>query len=238
MRRTLLTALCIATAAAAAMAQEPATPAAPAGLPTRAPRMAVIDMQRISGESLLGKSYSTRIDALRSEIDSEGTKKQTELQKLDAAIKGLQDELEKQGSVLSQDAADRKRQEIVRKSRERQAFLEDGQAELTRMRERAQQQAQALNQEFQEKIRPFVDAVAKEKGLDILLDNSVALAVTKDFDITREVIVKADEAEKAARAKAGASAKPAGPGAPAQAAPPPASPAASPAPAPTPSPPP
>ena len=235
MRQTLLTALCIATAAAAGAAQEPAAPAAPAapgGLPTRAPRMAVIDMQRISGESLLGKSYSARIDGLRQEIDGEGTKKQTELQKLDAAIKALQDELEKQGSVLSQDAADRKRQEIVRKSRERQAFLEDGQAELARMRERAQQQAQALNQEFQEKIRPFVDAVAKEKGLDILLDNSVALAVTKDFDITREVIVKADEAEKAARAKAGAAAKPAGSGA----APAPASPAASPAPAPTPSP--
>jgi hypothetical protein len=138
--------------------------------------------------------------------------------------------------VLSQDAADRKRQEIVRKSRERQAFLEDGQAELQRMRERAQQQAQALNQEFQEKIRPFVEAVAKEKGLDILLDNSVALAVTKDFDITREVIVKADEAEKAARAKTGA-AKPAGPGAAAPAASAPASPAArAPAPSPTPSP--
>ena len=233
MKQTFLSALAVGAIAAAAAAQEPAAPAAaaPAKSDARVPRIAVIDMQRISGESALGKSYSSRIDALRNEIDGEGTKKQAELQKLDAAIKALQDELEKQGGVLSQEAADRKRQEIVRKSRERQAFLEDGQAELQRMRERAQQQAQALNQEFQEKIKPYVEAVAKEKGLDILLDNSVALAVSKDFDITREVIVKADEADKAARAKTGAAApKPAAPAAGASAAP------ASPAPAPSPTP--
>ena len=231
MRMTFLTALAFGAAATLAAAQQPAAPAAaPAKGEPRGPRIAVIDMQRISAESVLGKAYAARIDALRNEIDSEGTKKQTELQKLDAAIKALQDELEKQGGVLSQEAADRKRQEIVRKSRERQAFLEDGQAELQRLRERAQQQAQALNQEFQEKIRPFVEAVAKEQGLDILLDNSVALAVSKEFDITREVIVKADEAEKAARAKTGGAAKPA----PAASAP--AAPAPSPAPSPTPSP--
>jgi Skp family chaperone for outer membrane proteins len=235
MRLTFLSALAMGAIAALAAAQEPAPPAAApaAKSEARTPRMAVIDMQRISGESALGKAYTARIDALRNEIDAEGTKKQAELQKLDAAIKALQDELEKQAGVLSQEAADRKRQDIVRKSRERQAFLEDGQAELQRMRERAQQQAQALNQEFQEKIKPFVEAVAKEKGLDILLDNAVALAVSKDFDITREVIVKADEAEKAARAKAPAAAKPA-PAAPAASAP--ASPAPAPAPTPTPSP--
>jgi Skp family chaperone for outer membrane proteins len=229
---TFLTALAACAAAGLAAAQEPAaSPAAAAKGGPRVPRLAVIDMQRISGESLLGKAYQSRIDSLRNEIDSEGTKKQSELQKLDAAIKALTDELEKQGGVLSAEAADRKRQDIVRKGRERQAYLEDGQAELARMRERAQQQAQALNQEFQEKIRPFVEAVAKEEGLDILLDNSVALAVSKDFDITREVIVKADEAEKAARAK-GAAAKPA-----AGASAPAASPTAAPAPpAPSPSP--
>ena len=112
-------------------------------------------------------------------------------------IKTLQDELEKQGAVLSQEARDKKQQEIVRKSRERQAFLEDGQAEINRMRERAQQQAQSINNEFQLKIRPIVEQVAKDKGFDLVLDSQVAYTINKDFDITRDVIVKADEAEKA-----------------------------------------
>ena len=173
----------------------------------RTPRIAVIDMARVSSESLLGKSYASQLENLKNEIDSEGTKKQAELQKMDGAIKALQDELEKQGSVLSAEAADKKRGEIVRKTRERQAFLEDGQAELQRMRERAQQQAQALNTEFQNKIKPHIEAVAKEKGIDVLLDAQVALTVNRDFDISRDVIVKADDAERTA--KGAAAAKPA-----------------------------
>src|SRR5262245_33665618 len=116
MKKTLLTGLLLG-AAPLAWAQE-----------AKSPRIAVIDMTRISSESLMGKGYATELEKLQNEINSEGTKKQAELQKMDAAIKALQDELEKQSSVLSADAAEKKRQEIVKKSRDRQAFLEDGQA--------------------------------------------------------------------------------------------------------------
>src|SRR5262245_30349347 len=104
-------------AAGAAHAQQPA--AAPAG-----PKVAVVDMNRVSAETLLGKSYAAQLETLKNEMDSEGTKKQNDLNKLDTAIRTLQEELEKQATVLSPDAADKKRQEIVKKQRERQAFLE------------------------------------------------------------------------------------------------------------------
>jgi outer membrane protein len=180
----------------------------------KAPKIAVIDMGRVSAESLLGKGYSAQLEAIKNEIDSEANKKQADLAKMDQAIKALQDDLEKQGSVLSPEAADKKRGEIVKKQRDRQAFLEDGQADLQKMRERAQQQAQVLNNEFQVKIKPHIDAVSKEKAIDILLDGQVTLTVNRDYDISRDVIVKADEAEKAGKA-AGPAAKPATPPAPA-----------------------
>jgi Skp family chaperone for outer membrane proteins len=217
----------------------PAQEAAPAAgkAEPRSPRIAVIDMNRVSAESLMGKGYATQIEALENEIKAEGTKKQAELQKMDAAIKALQDELDKQASLLSAEAADRKRQDIVKKSRERQAFLEDGQQDLARMRERAQAQAENLNNEFQVKIKPHIDAVAKDKGIDIILSNQVALTVNKDFDISRDVIVKADDAERnKPKGAASAPAKPAAPaGAPAGSAAAPAA-AATPAPTPTPKP--
>jgi outer membrane protein len=196
MKKTFLTGLLVALAAAGtALAQEA----------TKAPRVGVVDMARVSAESLMGKGYAAQLEKLQNEISAEATKKQAELGKMDAAVKTLQEELEKQGSVLSPEARDRKQQEIVRKGRERQAFLEDGQAEINRMRERAQQQAQAINGEFQVKIRPLVEQVAKERGFDLVLDSQVAYWASKDFDITRDVIVKADDAEKA---------KPAAPAAP------------------------
>src|SRR5512142_1409756 len=135
MSKTFLTGLLVVLAGAgAAVAQE-----------VRPPRVGVIDMARVSAESLLGKSYAAQLEKLQNDINAEATKKQTELGKMDAAVKALQDELEKQGAVLSQEARDRKQQEIARKGRERQAFLEDGQGEINRMRERAQQQAQSIN---------------------------------------------------------------------------------------------
>jgi outer membrane protein len=207
MKKTFLASLGLCAAAAFVMAQD-AAPARAAG-PIGSPKIAVIDMQQISAESTLGKSYASKIEGLENEIKNEGNKKQGQLQKLDADIKVLQDELDKQGSVLSPDAADKKRQEIVKKQRDRQAFLEDGQADLQRMKDRAEQQAQAMNAEFQQKIKPAIDAVAKEKGIDIILTSQVALTVNPTYDISKEVIAKADEVAKTAAASTPASATPA-----------------------------
>jgi outer membrane protein len=200
MRKTCLLAVLLAVSPAGLRAQEAATAAKTDAV--RPARIAVVDMQRISSETLLGKSYAARIEALKNEIDAAGTRKQGDLQKLDADLKALQDDFQKQSAVLSPEASDKKQQEIVKKQRERQAFVEDGQAELQRMRDRAQDQAQKIENEFQAKIKPYVDAVAKEKGIDILLDSRVVLGAGKEFDISPEVIVKADDAERAARAKA------------------------------------
>src|SRR5262245_29236214 len=215
MRKTFLLATAfLAASGAAATAQDAAT--TPAGkAESKMARVGVIDMNRVSADSLLGKGYATQLDALKAEIDAEGTKKQNELQKLDAGLKAMQDELDKQGSVLSPEAADKKRGEIVRKNRERQAFVEDGQAELQRLRDRAQQQAATFETDFQSKIKPHIDAVAKDKGIDLLLDSRVVLSASKDFDVSSDVILKADEAERAARAKSGAAKPPEKPASPA-----------------------
>jgi len=194
----------------------------PTGKPTK---LGVVDMQRISQESLLGKSYATRMDQLESEIRSELTKRQNQIAQLDAAIKLLQDDLQKQSAILSADAVEKKQQEVVKKNRDRQALAEDSQADIQRMQQAAQQKAQEFQAEFNTKIQPILQAVGKEKGLDFILDRATIVLVNTELDITRDVIVKADDTEKAARpaAPAGAAPKPAAatpaPSAPAPAAP-------------------
>lgn len=208
----------------------------PTGKPTK---MGVVDMQRISQESLLGKGYATRMDQLESEIRSELTKRQNQIAQVDAAVKVLQDELQKQGAILSPDAVEKKQQEIVKKNRDRQALAEDSQADIQRMQQAAQQKAQEYQVEFNTKIQPILQAVGKEKGLDFILDRATIVLINTELDITRDVIVKADDTEKAARPAAPAAPKPAEtkPAAttptPATA---PAGPAAPPAPKPTPTP--
>ena len=229
----------LTTAAAVALLSAPYAQAqtAAAAADPKPPRIAVIDMGRVSSESKLGKSYAAQIEALRKDIDARGEGKQKELEGIDTSIKTLQDELDKQSTALSPEAQERKRQEIVKKNRDRQAFIEDGQGELQRLRERAQGQAATLQADFQGKLKPVIDAVAKDKGIDIIIDNQVALMFNKAYDISAEVVAKADAmapaAPAAAAAPAPAAASPAA-GAPA-AAPKPAGPAA-PKPTPTPTP--
>lgn len=182
----------LAFVAPGASAQQPAA--------AKPPVIAVLDMGRVSSDSLLGKFYAGELDKLRNEIEAERTKKQSELNKLETAVKTLQDEIDKQGQVLSPEALDKKKQEIVKKTRERDAFIEDGQQEIGRLQQRAQAQAQTYNNEFQAKIRPHIDAIVKERGIDILLDSQVTLAAAKAYDVSQEVIVKADDAERAAKA--------------------------------------
>jgi outer membrane protein len=229
MRKTCTIALVMLAAGAFAQeaaSQAPAAPAPPAAkAPARSPKIGVIDMGKVSSESLLGKGLAAQLETLRNEINSEGTKKQAEIDKMGAQIQALQEELQKQENVLSPEAVDKKKQEIVKKERERRAFGEDSQAEIERMKDRAQQKAQALDNEFQTKIRPHIEAVVKERGLDILLDGRVVLGpVAKDFDISQDVVIKSDDAERASKGK-GAAAPPAAP-----------KPAASPAPTPAPQP--
>src|SRR5206468_11538026 len=101
------------------------------------------------------------------------------------------------------------------------------------MRDQAEQKAQGLNNEFQQKIKPHIDAVAKEKGIDIILTSQVALTLNREFDISRDVITKADAAERAAQAAKPAAPKPAA-AAPPAGTPPPTAPAPKPTPTPTP----
>lgn len=223
-------ALALVLAAGAAFAQT----VGPTGKPTK---MGVVDMQRISQESLLGKSYATKMDQLESEIRSELTKRQNQIAQIDASIKNLQDELQKQSAILSPDAVEKKQQEIVKKNRDRQALAEDSQADIQRMQQSAQQKAQEFQVEFNAKIQPILQAVGKEKALDFILDRATIVLINNELDITRDVIVKADDTEKAAR-PAPAAPKPAEPkpATPAATTPAPATPAAPPAPKPTPTP--
>jgi Skp family chaperone for outer membrane proteins len=168
------------------------------------PKVAVVNLQGIFRDSVLGKDYAGRLDVLQKDLDAEVAKRQKEVEAAGAVIAALQDELEKQGAVLAEEVRDRKQRELVRKNRERQALVEDGRRELEGARQRAEQQAETLRNEFQGKIRPFILTVSKEKGIDILLEAEAATVAVlgKDADLTGAVVAKVDEAEKAPKATA------------------------------------
>ena len=154
MKKFFVLAGLLAVAASPARAQA----VGPSGKPVK---MGIVDMQRVSQESLLGKGYATKMDQLESEIRSELTKRQNQIAQLEGAIKTLQDDLQKQSTILSADAVEKKQQDIVKKNRDRQALAEDSQADIQRMQQAAQAKAQEFQVEFNTKIQPILQEIGR-----------------------------------------------------------------------------
>jgi Skp family chaperone for outer membrane proteins len=116
-----------------------------------------------------------------------------------ADLTTLREQGQKQG--VSQGAADRddKERQIRVKERDLQAFIEDGRAEIESLQQRVQQEAESLRNEYQGKMRPHIEAVARQQGIDFLIDAAITLQLNGAYDISRDVIAHADAAEPAGR---------------------------------------
>ena len=199
---------------ASAFAQAP--PPAAAVPPQQAPlRMAFLDLQRIAAESAEGKVASGKVQALTQ-------KKSAELQDKTKQLQGNQQKLQQGGAVLNEATRAQTQREIDRLTVEIDRFQEDANAEVQEMQ-------QALQAEFQEKLRPVVDSVVKELAIGLLFSagDAGAIYVDPSLDITGEVIKRFDSGKYAAAPKPAAPAT-AKPGAPAPSTAKPATPPAAP----------
>ena len=215
-------ALSLTLAAAPAFAQATApAPAAPAAVqaPAEVPfpagaKYAFVNIQRVAAESQQGKALSARVQQLNNQ-------KLTELDAKNKTLQTSQQRLDSGASVLSDAARAQLEKDIDRQQTDIQRFTDDAQKEV-------QDLQNELQTEFQQKLGPVVDQLAREKQLEILfsaLDAGIIWA-NPGLDLTSEVIRRFDVAAPAAAPTAVAPAPAPRPAAPAAAAPRPAAPAA------------
>jgi len=163
----------------------PAPPAAqpPAPFPAGA-KFAYINPPRIFQETVAGKAAVGRINTLTQ-------KKQTEFQAKQKAMADNQQKLQSSGGVMSDAARGQLEKEIEKQNTELQRFQQDAQAEINEL----QNEVQA---DFVQKVNPIIDAVAKEKGLQIVFNGGDAGFAWADpgLDLTAEVIKRLDAATK------------------------------------------
>ena len=177
-------------------AQPPATPApAPPTAATAAPRpypegakIAFIDMQGIAAGSVEGKSFSGRIQEL--------TKKKTaEIAEKNKALEAARNKQSTGAAIMNDSARLALEKEIDKLTRDVQYAQQEAQADVQALQTE-------LQVDFQRKLNPILEAVAKDKGLHMLVDiqNSGAVWVDTGLDLTAEVIKRLDAATKSAPA--------------------------------------
>lgn len=143
-------------------------------------KIIVIDFDRVSRESLVGKDIASQMESNRVDIENLA---RTVQQQLTAE----EEELKKQRSIISQDAFN----ERVR------TFQQKAQNEQNRLQEIAQQARTAMQQanlEVQRVLRPIVKDVMDAKGANLVIDKALVSTHAAGLDVTTEVVEKVDAA--------------------------------------------
>ncbi|MGC4080704.1 MAG: OmpH family outer membrane protein [Vicinamibacterales bacterium] len=140
--------------APAAPAQAAPTPQQPPAPFPQGAKVGFVNLQAIAQLSTEGKNAAAKVNAL-------AQKKQTEAADKAKALQANQQKLETSGSVMSDAARTQLQKEIDRQTVEGQRFEQDAQQELNELQ-------QQLQQDFQSKLMPVLEALSKEKGLQVL----------------------------------------------------------------------
>jgi Skp family chaperone for outer membrane proteins len=163
----------------------PAPAPAPAAQPPapfpQGAKVGFVNLQAIAQLSADGKAAAARVNAL-------AQKKQTEAAEKAKALQANQQKLETSGTVMSEAARAQLQKDIDRQTLEGQRFEQDAQAELTELQ-------QQLQQEFQTKLMPVLEALSKEKGLQVLFSagDSGVIWAEPGIDLTLEAVNRLDK---------------------------------------------
>lgn len=182
-----------AQAAPPAGAQPPATPPPAAQTPTTPPaaakapepfpegaKIAYIDLQFIASNSAEGKAATGK-------IQDYAKKKQAELEGKQKALDAARNKLLQGGTVLSDSARAQMEKDIEKMGRELQFAQQEAQSEQESL-------TRDLQSEFQSHLNPVIDAIAREKGLHMVISaaDSGAVWAHPGLNISAEVMKRLD----------------------------------------------
>ena len=192
MRFAVLTTLIAGALFGPAAAQQASLPF-PAGT-----KYAYVDLARILAESVHGRSANAQVQELteqkRAEIEARQATLQTQIDAKNQNLLQLQQRLAQGETVMSTEARLSLSREIGRLQREIQRDTEDAQAEMQRVTQDADAELTELTQklqvEFDARLSPALEAVAIERGVDLIFNVGQGGLVwaNRSLDLTQTVI--------------------------------------------------
>jgi outer membrane protein len=175
---------------------KPTTPApAPAAPPAAAPapypegaKIAFFDVQGVASNSVEGKAATAKIQELEK-------KKIGEIQAKNKQLEDARTKLQSSSGIMNDQARLALEKDVDKLTREVQFMQQEAQSERNQLQEE-------LRVEFQRKLAPVLDQIAKEKQLHMLFDfnSSGALWGDPGLDLTGEIIKRLDASKPAAAA--------------------------------------
>ena len=171
-RRVVVTvlALMVSTSSYAADAAPPQ--AAPAAI-------IVVDSHRVLTESKAGKAIYAQMQAKATSYDKGFAQEEQELA-------GVQQELQRQQSILAQDAFAAKARDFEQRVSEARRKVQASKYELSQGQNEAEKTVMKA-------ILQILNDVAKERNANLVLDKAVVVMFDNAYDVTDEIIKRLDE---------------------------------------------
>jgi outer membrane protein len=148
-------------------------------------KIAVINSQQAFETSIEGKKALAQMQDRENKIKSE-------LQKQDDAIRLLENKLTTGRLTMTNEALAGIQSDIEKKTTERKRYEEDQTRD-------GNQFANTIIQKIRNEMVAVIEALAKERGFDLVLDMQTAGVVTSSptIDITKEVVARYDQSKTA-----------------------------------------
>jgi outer membrane protein len=149
-------------------------------------KIAIVNSQRAFETSIEGKKALTQ-------LQDRDTKIKTDLQKMDDAIRLLENRMNTGQLTMTQEAINALQADLAKKTTERKRYEEDAARD-------AQQLSANLIQKIRVEMVAIIENLAKERGLELVLDTATSGVVTasQTIDITDEVVRRYDQSKGAA----------------------------------------
>ena len=154
----------------------PPPPGAADGAAGGSTKIGIIDIERTLYETPAGKRASAAFDKTRQTKQAELDKQQKQLQQ-DAA------DLDKQASMYKPDVLKQKRDELEKK------FVDLQQLYMKLERDLAGERANLI-QDLLKQASPIIEDIAKQEGVDLIVDQSAVLWADKKIDLTEKLNAK------------------------------------------------
>jgi outer membrane protein len=157
-----------------------ATPvAAQAPAAAVAARVGFVDVQRVLARSAAGVSAREQLEREKAVMQKEMDARRQELEK-------MRDEIEKKGALMTADSRREKQDQFERKRRDAARMADDFQKEL-------EKKEQTLLAKVLQDLSGVIERVAKEKGVNVVVERRGLLYAAADSDLTEDVIRAYDQ---------------------------------------------
>ena len=158
-------------------------------------KIGVVDLQKVLTTTNAGKAARKKFEDLQKSKQGTLERKEKELAGLEKELVSQRQQIEKEAQASGGNPSEELRakiaafQEKARKFEQQMMELEKKRREI--MEDLTRKEAELLKP-IEQTIKTKVDAIAKERGLDVVLDKRFAIYASDATDVTAEVIRRCD----------------------------------------------